>query len=56
MRESGKHLKKFKTPFGRLRYTKAPQGFVSLCDGCNRRFSAILSDFDKNERCDSELE
>ena len=56
MRESGRHLKKFKTPFGRLRYTKAPQGFVSLCDGCNRRFSAILSDFDKNERWDSELE
>jgi hypothetical protein len=28
-----------------------PQGFVSSGDGYNRRFDAILSDFDRKERC-----
>ena len=44
-----------------FRYTRAPQGFVSSCDGCF--FLAIISDFDRKERSvddtmfyDSELE
>ena len=63
LRESDKHLTTFITPFGRFRYTRAPQGFVSSGDGYNRRFAAILSDFERKERCvddtiffDSELE
>ena len=53
----------FITTFGSFRYTRAPQGFDSSGDGYNRRFSAILSDVDRKERCvddtvsyDSELE
>ena len=63
LRESDKYLTTFITPFGRFRYTRAPQGFVSSGDGYNRRFAAILSDFERKERCvddtvfyDSELE
>ena len=32
-------------------YTRAPQGFLSSGDGYNRRFDAILSDFELKERC-----
>ena len=39
------------TPFGRWRYTRAPQGFLSSGDGYNRRFDAILPDFERKERC-----
>ena len=63
MRESDRHLTTFITPFGRFPYTRAPQGFVSSGDGYNRCFSAILSGFDRKERCvddtvfyDSELD
>ena len=63
MRESNRHLTIFITAFGRFCYTRAPHGFVSPGDGYNRRFSAILSDFDRKERCvddtvfyDSELD
>ena len=33
------------------RYTRAPQGFLSSGDGYNRRFDAILTDFERKERC-----
>ena len=63
LRQSDCHLTTFITPFGRWRYTRAPQGFLSSGDGYNRRFDAILSTFERKERCvddtihyDSDLE
>ena len=46
-----RHLTTFITPFGRWRYTREPQCFLSSGDGYNRRFVAILSDFERKERC-----
>ena len=51
LRESDRHLTTFITPFGRWRYIRAPQGFLSSGDGYNRRFDAILSEFHRKERC-----
>ena len=51
LRASDRHLTTFITPFGRYRYTRAPQGFLSSGDGYNKRFDAILSDFKRKERC-----
>lgn len=51
LREDDRHLTTFITPFGRWRYTRAPQGFLSSRDGYNRRFDAILSNFERKERC-----
>ena len=51
LRESDRHLTTFITPFGRYRYTRAPQGFLSSGDGYNRRFAAILEGFQQMERC-----
>ena len=51
LHESDRHLTTFITPFGRWRYTRAPQGFLSSGDGYNRRFDAIISDFERKERC-----
>ena len=51
LRVSDRHLTTFITPFGRWRYTRAPQGFVSSGDGYNRRFMAILEGFARMERC-----
>ena len=51
LRESNRHLTTFITPFGRYRYTRAPQGFVSSGDGYNQRFDAVLSNFLRKERC-----
>ena len=51
LRESDRHLTTFITPFGRWRYTRAPQGFLSSGDGYNRRFDAVLADFERKERC-----
>ena len=48
--QSDRHLTTFITPFGRYRYMRAPQGFVSSGDGYNRRFDAILTDFARKER------
>ena len=48
---SDRHLTTFITPFGRWRYLRAPQGFVSSGDGYNRRFDAVLSEFLRKERC-----
>ncbi|MEL6805056.1 MAG: hypothetical protein AAFO91_14875, partial [Bacteroidota bacterium] len=42
LRESDRHLTTFITPFGRWRYTRAPQGYLSSGDGYNRRFQEIL--------------
>ena len=49
--QSDRHLTTFIIPFGRWRYTRAPQCFLSSGDGYNRRFDAILSDFERKERC-----
>ena len=51
LRESDRHLTTFITPFGRWRYTRAPQVFLSSGGGYNRRFEAILTDFERKERC-----
>ena len=63
LRGSDRHLTTFITPFGRYRYKRAPQGFLASGDGYNRRFEAILSEFQRKERCvddcvfyDTELE
>ena len=50
LRLSDRHLTKFISPFGKWRYTRAPQGFLSSGDGYNRRFSIILADFEREER------
>lgn len=50
LRESNRHLTTFITPFGRWRYRTTPQGFVGSGDGYNRRFDAILLDFEREER------
>ena len=50
LRESDRHLTTFITPFGRWRYKRALQGYVSSGDGFNRRFDAILTDFQRKER------
>ena len=41
LRESDRHLTTFITPFGRWRYTRAPQGFLSSGDGYNRQHSFL---------------
>ena len=51
LRKEDRHLTTFITPYGRWRYIRAPQGFVSSGDGYNRRFDAILAAFPDNERC-----
>ena len=51
LRESDRHLTTFITPYGRYRYKRAPQGFLSSGDGYNRRFQALLSGFQRMERC-----
>ena len=51
LQDSDRHLTTFITPFGKWRYTRAPQGFLSSGDGYNRRFSAIIADFVRKERC-----
>ena len=51
LREEDRHLTTFITPFGKWRYTRAPQGFLSSGDSYNKRFDAILSDFVRKERC-----
>ena len=51
LRESDRHLTTFITPFRKWRYTRASQGFLSSGDGYNRRFNAIIADFERKERC-----
>ena len=51
LRDSDRHLTTFITPFGKWRYTRAPQGFLSSGDGYNKRFDSILTDFIRKERC-----
>ena len=50
LRKSDRHLT-FITPFGRWRYTRAPQGFLSSGDSYNCRFDAVLPTFERKERC-----
>lgn len=45
-----RHLTTFITPFGRYRYKRLPQGFLSSDDGYNRRLDAVLADFQRKER------
>ena len=47
LRDCDRPLTTFITPFGRWRYTRAPQGFLSSGDGYNRRFDAILAKFER---------
>ena len=51
LHKSDRHLTTFITLFGRWRYIRAPQGFLSSGDGHNRRFNAILAEFEQKERC-----
>ena len=51
LRDSDRHLTTFITPFGRWRYTRALQGFLSSGDGYNRRFDEIIANFQHKERC-----
>ena len=51
LREQHRHLTTFITPYGRWRYKRAPQGFISSGDGYNRCFDAVLADFPRKERC-----
>jgi len=51
LRPQDRQLTTFITPFGRWRYLRAPQGFLSSGDGYNRRFDSILLDFERKERC-----
>ena len=51
LQESDRPLTTFITPYGRWRYIRAPQGYVSSGDGYNRRFDAVLTDFLNKERC-----
>lgn len=51
LRKEDRHLTTFITPYGRWRYVRAPQGFISSGDGYNQRFDAVLSDFQSKERC-----
>ena len=51
LRESDRNLTTFITPYGRWRYIRAPQGFVSSGDGYNRRFDEVLVDFTNKEWC-----
>ena len=50
-----RHLTTFVTPWGRYRYRRAPQGFVSSGDAYNRRYDAILADFHDKERATDDL-
>ena len=51
LRESDRHLTTFITPFGKWRYTRAPQGFLSSGDGYNKRFDGVISEYVRKERC-----
>ena len=51
LRVTDRHLTTFIAPFGKWRNTRVPQGFLSSRDGYNRRFRAILADFERKERC-----
>jgi hypothetical protein len=50
LHQSDRHLTTFITPFGRWRYARAPQGYLSSGDGYNRRFDAILAGFERQEQ------
>ena len=49
--EESRPLTTFITPFGRFRYVRAPQGYLSCGDGYNRRLNEVLPDFLRKERC-----
>ena len=50
LRESNQNLTTFIKSFGRWRYTRAPQGFLSSEDDYNRCFAVILYDFMRKKR------
>ena len=49
LRESDRYLTTFITPWGRWRYKRGVQGYLSTGDAYNRRFDAILADFTRKE-------
>jgi len=50
LKDTDRYLTTFTTPFGLWRYKRGIQGYVSSGDAFNRRFDAILSDFERKER------
>ena len=51
IREEGRHLTTFITPWGRYRYKTCPQGYAASQDGYNRRFDEIVNDFPNKTKC-----
>ena len=51
MRESDKDITTFITPFGRWRYSRARQRFLSSSDEYHCCSDAILADSERKERC-----
>ena len=49
--EGDKHLTTFITPWGRMRYRVAPQGYIASGDAYSRRFDEIVSDFPNKTKC-----
>ena len=49
--EGDRHLTTFITPWGRMRYRVAPQGYIASGDAYTRRFDAIVSDFPNKSKC-----
>ena len=50
LRESDRYLTTFISPWGRWRYLRGLQGYLSTGDAYNRRFDAILANFERKER------
>ena len=49
LRKFDRHLTTFITSMGRWRYIRVTQGFLLSGDGYNRRFNAILTEFEQKE-------
>ena len=46
-----RHLTTFITPWGRLRYKVAPQGYAATGDGYTRRLNEIVTDIPRKVQC-----
>ena len=46
-----KHFTTFITPWGRYRYSSAPQGYVTSGDGFTRRFDEIIAHIPNKTKC-----
>ena len=49
--EGDRHLTTFITPWGRMRYRVAPQGYIASGDAYSRRLDEIVSDFPNKTKC-----